>query len=606
MPTRSNTALLAFVLLAGGSRAFAAAPPPRRSASTPSTRARRRSPTRRSRMPARTSPARCSIWITIATRRSASSPKPSRWRAAKLPFELAALPRRLAVRPAGQAQRDRRGQAAPRSRSTRSSSTTRRAASMPPRRDGLGYAGFSVHYALNLPVYKDDVLAFLGASYFRALGKGQLYGLSARGLAIDTALASGEEFPRFVEFWIERPRRAARRAGVLWPARLAPRDRRVPVRVHARRRVDRRGDGADLPSRQRRQARHRAADQHVLPRLEPARRRRRLPARGARFRRALDPVEHRRVDLAAARQSASACSSRRSRRTSPRGFGLHAARSARFADYQDLSTRYERASERVGRADRRMGPGPRRARADSGAGRDERQHRRVLDLRHRARAEAADRPALPRALAEGRRRRARRPRGSPKRCAARATCPKPDASLGFVDRLRRARCSRALPGDAPLDVDVSADANGTIVGKSVRRNPDTGGARVELHFAASTTPSRSSCVPRCAAARRYRRHGATRSRPAESRRRAGGRLRRLPRVRSRSRATSARDRARVRGRRRRCRAPRCAACTARSRAALSMPHNPALASVRARLALGGVEQPTRRRWSRTIRAAACA
>src|SRR4029077_7743181 len=51
----------------------------------------------------------------------------------------------------------------------------------------------------------DEVLVFLGASYFRALGKGQLYGLSARGLAVDTGLPSGEEFPRFVEFWIKRP-----------------------------------------------------------------------------------------------------------------------------------------------------------------------------------------------------------------------------------------------------------------------------------------------------------------------------------------------------------------------------------------------------------------
>jgi periplasmic glucans biosynthesis protein len=70
---------------------------------------------------------------------------------------------------------------------------------------GLGFAGFRVHYALNAPKYKDEVLVFLGASYFRALGKGQLYGISARGLAVDTAVPSGEEFPRFVEFWIERP-----------------------------------------------------------------------------------------------------------------------------------------------------------------------------------------------------------------------------------------------------------------------------------------------------------------------------------------------------------------------------------------------------------------
>jgi glucans biosynthesis protein len=75
----------------------------------------------------------------------------------------------------------------------------------PKRMSGLGFAGFRVHYALNTPRYKDEVLVFLGASYFRALGKGQVYGISARGLAIDTGLASGEEFPRFVEFWLERP-----------------------------------------------------------------------------------------------------------------------------------------------------------------------------------------------------------------------------------------------------------------------------------------------------------------------------------------------------------------------------------------------------------------
>ncbi|MGV3740731.1 MAG: glucan biosynthesis protein G [Burkholderiaceae bacterium] len=70
---------------------------------------------------------------------------------------------------------------------------------------GLGFAGFRVHYPLNTSKYKDEVLVFLGASYFRALGKNQLYGLSARGLAIDTAISSGEEFPQFTEFWIKRP-----------------------------------------------------------------------------------------------------------------------------------------------------------------------------------------------------------------------------------------------------------------------------------------------------------------------------------------------------------------------------------------------------------------
>ncbi len=74
----------------------------------------------------------------------------------------------------------------------------------------LGYAGFRVHYAINSPRVNDEVLVFLGASYFRALGRGQVYGLSARGLAINTAENGGEEFPRFVEFWIDRPAPAAR------------------------------------------------------------------------------------------------------------------------------------------------------------------------------------------------------------------------------------------------------------------------------------------------------------------------------------------------------------------------------------------------------------
>jgi glucans biosynthesis protein len=63
----------------------------------------------------------------------------------------------------------------------------------------VGFAGFRVMYGPGQP----DWLAFLGASYFRSSGETRQYGLSARGLAIDTALPSGEEFPRFSNFWIE-------------------------------------------------------------------------------------------------------------------------------------------------------------------------------------------------------------------------------------------------------------------------------------------------------------------------------------------------------------------------------------------------------------------
>ena len=75
----------------------------------------------------------------------------------------------------------------------------------PARMANLGFVGFRVHYPVNNGKVKDEVVSFLGASYFRALGKDQGYGLSARGLAIDTGLPTGEEFPRFVEFWVERP-----------------------------------------------------------------------------------------------------------------------------------------------------------------------------------------------------------------------------------------------------------------------------------------------------------------------------------------------------------------------------------------------------------------
>ncbi len=69
----------------------------------------------------------------------------------------------------------------------------------------LGYAGFRIHTMIKTPQYYDEVIVFLGASYFRAVGKQQVFGLSARGLAIDTALPSGEEFPFFKEYWLVAP-----------------------------------------------------------------------------------------------------------------------------------------------------------------------------------------------------------------------------------------------------------------------------------------------------------------------------------------------------------------------------------------------------------------
>lgn len=73
-----------------------------------------------------------------------------------------------------------------------------------------GVAGFRLNAPLNRADLFDEVVAFLGASYFRAVGRDTGYGLSARGLAINTGLGKPEEFPRFSRFWLEKPAPFAR------------------------------------------------------------------------------------------------------------------------------------------------------------------------------------------------------------------------------------------------------------------------------------------------------------------------------------------------------------------------------------------------------------
>ena len=73
-----------------------------------------------------------------------------------------------------------------------------------------GTAGFRLHYPINRPYIMDELIVFLGASYFRAVGMGNVYGLSARGLAVNTATSGGEEFPRFTDFYIVAPTRLSR------------------------------------------------------------------------------------------------------------------------------------------------------------------------------------------------------------------------------------------------------------------------------------------------------------------------------------------------------------------------------------------------------------
>ncbi|SLN62745.1 glucan biosynthesis protein [Oceanibacterium hippocampi] len=68
--------------------------------------------------------------------------------------------------------------------------------------EGLGFAGFRV---MDGSGRDSDWLAFQGASYFRTSGESDQYGISARGIATNTALATREEFPVFTEFWLQAP-----------------------------------------------------------------------------------------------------------------------------------------------------------------------------------------------------------------------------------------------------------------------------------------------------------------------------------------------------------------------------------------------------------------
>lgn len=71
--------------------------------------------------------------------------------------------------------------------------------------EDVGFSGLRLRYALETPGIMQECAVFLGASYFRATAKGQVYGLSARGFAKDTGTLKGEEFPLFRAFWLEKP-----------------------------------------------------------------------------------------------------------------------------------------------------------------------------------------------------------------------------------------------------------------------------------------------------------------------------------------------------------------------------------------------------------------
>lgn len=75
----------------------------------------------------------------------------------------------------------------------------------PPAGEDIGFAGFRLHGEVHDAGTLDEIAAFLGASYFRAVARGLGYGLSARGLALGSGDPGPEEFPVFRAFWLETP-----------------------------------------------------------------------------------------------------------------------------------------------------------------------------------------------------------------------------------------------------------------------------------------------------------------------------------------------------------------------------------------------------------------
>lgn len=73
------------------------------------------------------------------------------------------------------------------------------------RKEQLDFAGFRLHFPINRQDVMDEIAVFLGATYFRGLGKNTEYGMAARGLTVNTALPEGEERPYFREYWLVKP-----------------------------------------------------------------------------------------------------------------------------------------------------------------------------------------------------------------------------------------------------------------------------------------------------------------------------------------------------------------------------------------------------------------
>ncbi len=130
-----------------------------------------------------------------------------------------------------------------------------------------GFAGFRLHFPVNDPNVQDEAISFLGASYFRFLGRDQQYGLSARALCVEAGTAK-ETFPFFREFWIETPLAGANLATIyaLLDGEAATGAYRFDLAVGQESTLD--VQATLFPRRAGRQIRPRAADVHVSDRRE--------------------------------------------------------------------------------------------------------------------------------------------------------------------------------------------------------------------------------------------------------------------------------------------------------------------------------------------------
>ena len=218
----------------------------------------------------------------------------------------------------------------------------------------LGFAGFRIHGPINRPDYFDEIGVFLGASYFRAVAKNLTYGLSARGLSLNTADPKGEEFPELPHLLGRAARERRQLARGARAARQRERGGGLSLHHHARARP------RSTISRRRCFRACRSSKIGLAPLTS-------MYFFGANDRVGVDdfrPEVHdsdglaiaeraRRADLAPAQQPARPSGQRLRRQQSAR-LRPDAAR-ARFPRYEDLEARYRAPPERLRRADRRLG-----------------------------------------------------------------------------------------------------------------------------------------------------------------------------------------------------------------------------------------------------------